>query len=131
MFEKFFGVFAEVVGVIENFFGVLAEVFGVIKKFFGVFAEAFGVFEKFFGMFAEAFGVIAGFAGVSKKDFSPVSFFSVKSVLLSFNFLFLFQEIIHMSQSKFLCPFGLRVPPASVLSVAKNFNNLCNCQKGV
>ena len=35
--------------------------------------------------------------------------FSVTSVLLSFNFLFLFQEIIPMLQSEFLCPFGLRV----------------------
>jgi hypothetical protein len=26
-----------------------------------------------------------------------------------------------MSQSKLLCPFGLRVPPASVSSVAKKF----------
>jgi hypothetical protein len=41
------------------------------------------------------------------------------SVPLSFNFLFLFQEIIPMPQGEFLCPFGLRVPPASVLSVAK------------
>ena len=47
----------------------------------------------------------------------------LSSVLQCSIFLFLFQEIILMSQSKFLCPFGLRSPTASVLSVSSVAKN--------